>query len=244
MLGRFDSCAAPFSERNSRSSRLGAGHNQGVRIVPWIAPLFRDREAAGRVLSEALAALQLDEPVVIGVARGGVAVAVAVARELAAPLTAIDVERVNAYGLRLGAVTAHGPPCLREGHGVPDDDVESALERARRAAGALESRLELEPLPVAGRTAVVVDDGLITGLTLAAACRWARAEDVGRLIAAMPVGHVDGLARLREEADLVVCPHPLEEIAVVGQAYDSFDPLDEWYVAGLLANVAATDATD
>ena len=47
---------------------------------------------------------------------------------------------------------------------------------------------------------------------------------------------VDGLARLHEEADLVVCPHPLEEIAVVGQAYESFDPLEEWYLAGLLAD--------
>jgi len=210
-----------------------------MRLVPWIPPLFRDRAAAGRALSEAVAALELHQPVVIGVARGGVAIALEIARELEAPLTAIDVERVNAHGQRLGAVTAHGPPYLREGHGVPDAEVESALERARRGAQALEARLELEKLPVSGRTTVVVDDGLITGLTLAAACRWARAEEVARLIAATPVGHVDGLARLRTEADLVVCPHPLKEIAVVGQAYDIFDPLDEWYVASLLADAAA-----
>jgi putative phosphoribosyl transferase len=207
-----------------------------MRIVSWIPPLFRDRAAAGRVLAEAVVAHELDEPVVVGVARGGVAVAVEVARELEAPLTAVDVERVNAYGMRLGAATAHGPPYLRQGHGVPEEDVESALARARRAAEALEAKLEHQTLPVAGRTTVVVDDGLITGLTLAAACRWARARDVARLIAAIPVGHVAGLALLREEADLIVCPHPLEEIAVVGQAYDSFDPLDEWYVAGLLAD--------
>jgi putative phosphoribosyl transferase len=209
-----------------------------VRLVPWLPPLFRDREAGGRALADAVAALRLDDALIVGVARGGVAFAVEGARELDAPLTAIDVERVNAQGLRLGAVSAHGPPYLREGHGVPEGELDAALRRARRAAETLEARLELETLPVAGRITIVVDDGLITGLTLSAACRWARAEGAARLVAATPVARVDGLARVQDEADLVVCPHVLDEIAVVGQAYDIFEPLDEWYVAGLLADAA------
>jgi putative phosphoribosyl transferase len=196
-------------------------------------PLFRDREAAGHLLAEAVAELALDDPIVVGVARGGVAVAVEVARELDAPLTAVDVERVNARGLRLGAVTATGPPYL---HGVSEQDVEPVVERARRAAAALEARLEHETFPVTGRTVAVVDDGLITGLTLAAACRWARAQAVATLIAATPVGRVDGLQRVQGESDAVVCPRPLDQIAVVGQAYEIFDPLDEWYIGALLAD--------
>jgi predicted phosphoribosyltransferase len=207
-----------------------------VRIVPWIQPLFSDRAAGGRALAQALANCALDHPVIVGVARGGVAVAAEVARELGAVLTAVDVERVDAGRLRVGATTAHGPPYLTEGHGVPDEVVEQVLAQARRAAAALDARLELEPLPLAGRTTVVVDDGVISGLTLTAACRWVRATEADRVVAATPVGHIDGLARVSEEVDEIVCPYALEQIAVVGQAYDSFEPLDEWYVAGLLAD--------
>ena len=198
-----------------------------MRIVPWMQPLLRDRAEAGRSLAEALRGR---DGVAVGVARGGVAVAAEVARELGLPLTAVDVERVNARGRRLGAATADGPPYLL----VPEEAVADVVARARRDAERLETRLEHERLSVEGREALVVDDGAITGLTLAAGCLWARARDARRVVASVPVAQAEGLRRLAEVADEVVCPHPLEQIAVVGQAYDSFDPLDEWYVASLL----------
>jgi len=206
-----------------------------MRLVRWFPPLYRDRAEGGRALADAVAALALEQPLVVGIARGGVAVAVEVARALEAPLTAVDVERVNASGLRLGAVSAAGPAYMREDERVPTDDVRAALERARRAAEMLEARLGHERLSLAARVVVIVDDGVVTGLTLAAGCRWARVQEVARLVAATPVAQIAGLARVRELADEVVCPSPLEEIAVVGQAYDSFEPLEEWYIAGLLA---------
>jgi putative phosphoribosyl transferase len=202
-----------------------------MRVVRWFPPLYADRAEGGRELAAALAR---ERAIVVGIARGGVATAAEVAAALDVPLTAVDVEPVNAGGLRLGAVTANGPPFLREDVRVPRAEVESALERARRAAEALEARLGHELPPLAGEVAVLVDDGAVTGMTLAAACRWARGHQVARLVAATPVAHVAALAQLGEEADDVVCPRPLEEIAVVGQAYESFDPLEEWYVAGLL----------
>jgi len=207
-----------------------------MRLVRWFPPLYRDRAEGGRALADAVAALALEQPVVVGIARGGVAVAVEVARALEAPLTAVDVEPVNARGLRLGAATAAGTAYMRENQRVPTDEVQAALERARRAAEILEARLGHEQPSLAGRVVVIVDDGVITGLTLAAGCRWAQAQDVARLVAATPVAHIAGLSRVREVADEVVCPSPVEEIAVVGQAYDIFDPLEEWYVADLLAD--------
>src|SRR4029450_5413610 len=113
--------------------------------------------------------------VVVGVARGGVAVAAEVARELGLPLTAVDVERGNAHGRRLGATTAHGPPYLL----VPERAVEDVLARARRDAERLESRLEHETLPVEGLEALLVDDGAVTGLNPHARRGWRAGAGAG-----------------------------------------------------------------
>ena len=87
-----------------------------MRVVRWFPPLYADRAEGGRELAAALAR---ERAIVVGIARGGVATAAEVAAALDVPLTAVDVEPVNAGGLRLGAVTANGPPFLREDVRVP-----------------------------------------------------------------------------------------------------------------------------
>src|SRR5215475_12424818 len=112
-----------------------------MRIVEWIPPVFADRGAGGRALAAVVGRLELEDPVVVGVARGGVAVAVEVARALDAPLTAVDVERVVVRGLRVGAATAGGPAYVPDGERVPESELRAAIERARRAAAILDARL-------------------------------------------------------------------------------------------------------
>jgi putative phosphoribosyl transferase len=210
-----------------------------IRVVEWFPPLYRDRTSAGQALAGSVAAREPEDPLVVGLARGGIAVALEVALRLDAPLTAAGVARVNARGLRLGATTAEGPPYLLAGHGVPEEEVAEVVAGARRDADGVERRLELERPPLADRSVLVVDDGLVSGLTLAAGCRWARAAGAAHVAGAVPVGAPRGLGRVAAEADEVVCPQVVEALAVVGQAYDMFDPLDEWYVSGLLADAAA-----
>jgi len=212
----------------------GTTGEMSIRVVEWFPPLFRDRAAAGTALAAAAAGRLTDDALVVGLARGGVAVAAEVGRSAGAPTTAVGVARVNTERLRLGATTAEGPPYLLSGHGVSDEVVAAIVERAQRDAAAVEERISLERPPIGGRAIVLVDDGLVTGLTLAAGCVWARAAGAARVVAAVPVGHPRGLRRVADEADDVICPHVLEQLAVVGQAYELFDPLDEWYVTGLL----------
>jgi putative phosphoribosyl transferase len=184
---------------------------------------FRDRADAGRVLADAVAALQLGDPVVLALPRGGVPVAVPVAATLRAPLDVVVACKIGAPGspeLGAGAAVEDGLIVWNEGFAPDDKAAQAALEEVRRRIAAFRDGRQLTEL--ADRDVVLVDDGLATGITAEAATRWVRQHGPNRIVVAAPVGAADTVGRLGAVADEVVCPVQPPGFGAVGSWYDDF----------------------
>jgi predicted phosphoribosyltransferase len=195
-------------------------------------PLFRDRVDAGRILAQSLVDECAADAVVVGLARGGIEVAAEVARVLGLPLDAVAVRKIRhpvQPEYALGAVTPAGGVYLRSADGLTDDEIAAAIALARDEAEQLDRRLHAErvPLDLAGRQAIVVDDGLATAATMIAAVRWAGGRGAAQVVAAAPVASTEGVALLRNEADRVVCPYKLAGFGAVGFWYHDFGQVDD-----------------
>ncbi|WP_103716587.1 erythromycin esterase family protein [Bosea psychrotolerans] len=208
--------------------------------------LFIDRADAGRMLAARLRTLQLDHPVVYALPRGGVPVAVEIAKALKAPLDLILVRKIGAPGhpeLALAAVVDGdaAQTVLNESveamTGANAAFLNAARDRElaeikRRRPHYLGARQHIDP---SGRTAIVVDDGLATGATAKAALQALRRRGATKVILAVPVAPLDMLEPMRAEADEVICletPHPFFS---VGAFYDDFHQLSDAETVALLA---------
>jgi putative phosphoribosyl transferase len=206
---------------------------------------FRDRADAGRQLVPRLMAYVDQNPVVLALPRGGVPVAFEVAKALRAPLDLIFVRKIGAPGhaeFGLGAIVdgAHPQVVLNEEtvdrlH-VPPRYIREETERQLRE---IERRREhylagRPPIDVAGRVAIVVDDGIATGSTVRAALKGLSRARPARLILAVPVAPADTIDRLRTEADDVICLMTPEPFYAVGEHYDDFRQTSDREVTTLL----------
>jgi predicted phosphoribosyltransferase len=212
--------------------------------------IFADRAEAGALLAERVAALSLAGPLVLALPRGGVPVAARIAQRLAAPLDVVFVRKLGAPHepeLAVGAV-ADGPSPeivlnvkLVAALGLDEDYIAAQVQRERAAIeqrrGAYQGlRPGVDP---AGRAAVVVDDGVATGMTMQAALRSVRRLGPSRLVAAAPVASREAVRMLRREADDVVCLGAPRQFLSVGSFYRSFAQVTEDDVARLLREASA-----
>jgi putative phosphoribosyl transferase len=214
---------------------------------------FRDREHAGRVLAELLDSFAgRDDLLVLGLPRGGVPVAFEVARALGAPFDVFVVRKLGVPGqeeLAMGAIASGGVRVLNDevvaGAGLDDATIAAAaaaetaeLERRERAY-----RGDRGPVEVAGRTVILVDDGLATGATMRAAAAAIRAQDPERLVIAVPVAAERTCGELRGEADEIVCALTPEPFRAVGLWYEDFSPIEDHEVRELVEEVGAAQVT-
>ncbi|GGX13128.1 alpha/beta family hydrolase [Streptomyces chryseus] len=209
--------------------------------------LFTDRADAGQRLAVALRHLEADDPVVLGLPRGGVPVAYEVARTLGAPLDVVVVRKLGVpyhRELGFGAIGEGGARVISDDivrrSGVGPDEA-AAVERAEKAEldrRARRFRGDRPRLALRGRTVVVVDDGIATGATAAAACEVVRAQGAARVVLAAPVAAPDAVARLSSRADDVVCLSVPAMFRAVGEWYEDFTQTSDEEVVALLARAA------
>lgn len=210
---------------------------------------FRDRREAGRRLAAKLTHLRGQRPVVLGLPRGGVPVAAEVARVLDAPLDVIVVRKLGVPSHRelgMGAIGEDGARVINDdvvritGATPEQIAVVEARERAEVERRAERFRRVRPRVPLDGRTAVIVDDGIATGGTARAALQVAREHGATRVVLAVPVGSPDTIREMADEADEVVCVETPTGFMGVGQFYDDFTQVPDDDVLALLAEAAAT----
>ena len=206
---------------------------------------FIDRAAAGVALARELKRKALHPPwIVLGLARGGVAVAVEVAARLGAPLDVMLVRKIGMPGqaeFAIGAI-AWGGITVRDPHIVRDgEDLGAAFDalvvRERRELERRERvfRAGLAPLTLTDKTVILVDDGIATGWTMLAAVRAAHKAGAAHIIAAAPVASHAALGPIRAEADDVVIVHVPPQLMAIGEWYEHFEQLEDTEVSRLLA---------
>jgi len=204
---------------------------------------FRDRQEAGWRLARALAHLQREHPVVVGLPRGGVPVAAEVARELHAPLDVLVVRKLGhprQPELGVGAIAEDGVSIvdweMADRLGIDPATMHrvAARERAELDRRIVRYRKVRPRIPLEGRAVILVDDGLATGSTARVAIAALRRAGARQVILAVPVAPLDAVEEMRGLADAVVCLSTPSGFGAVGEWYDDFGEVTDEDVTRLL----------
>jgi len=214
--------------------------------------LFKDRREAGQRLVQALQKYQSEEPVILGLPRGGVIVAKEVAENLQAPLDVIVVRKIPAPGnpeFAIGAMAEDGVPVVNDRliHQMGIDEyflsglVEKEAEEVRRRIGKFRSGRP--GFSLKGRVVIIVDDGLATGSTAQAAADFVRRQGAKKVILAVPVGAGESVFLLKAHVDEVVCLEQPENFYAVGLWYENFSQVEDEEVIEALKTASKPESS-
>lgn len=207
---------------------------------------FSDRTDAGRKLADLLQQFAtLDNVVVLALPRGGVPVGAAIAASLNAPLDVFLVRKLGAPGnpeLGIGALTSSGKVVLNY-HVVQTYDITQAEidEAAARERDELRRQREMylgsrEPVPLEGKVAIVVDDGMATGATMRAAASAVAASGVEKTVVAVPVSSESACQDVGAQVDEIFCVETHADFQAVSNYYQDFTQVDDATVRRLLGS--------
>lgn len=204
--------------------------------------IFKDRRDAGRKLAQKLESYRGTDAIVVALPRGGVVVGHEIACDLSLPLDIMAVRKVGhpaSPEYAIGAVDEYGTHALNEEETANIDkawlqrELESERQEARRRS--LLYRKGLDMLDLAGRTVIVVDDGIATGYTIEVALMAIRKHWPSKIVVAVPVAPADIARRLMGEVDkFVILADPNEFRGAVGSHYGEFEQVGDEEVVGLL----------
>lgn len=209
---------------------------------------FRDRADAGRRLADLLGAYADDRPIVLALPRGGVVTAFEVAQALHAPLDVLVVRKLGAPAqpeFGVGAIAPNGVRVVDSGSmalaGMTTEDLKAVIERESAELLRRERRYRAgrRPLDVRGRTVILVDDGIATGVTVRAAIASLRKSGASRIVLAVGVCPPETAWRLRPEVDDLVTVLSPSDLVAVGLYFDDFGQVEDDEVVRLLERAAA-----
>jgi putative phosphoribosyl transferase len=211
---------------------------------------YENRIDAGKQLGTVLKRKSYEQPVVLGIPRGGVVLSSEVTRLLGGDHGVVVARKLGAPfqpELAIGAITASGaafvdPEILELAH-VDEQYLERVKREEQIEAKRREEQFDSRRRPtIAGRTVIIVDDGVATGATAIAAIRAMKQEGASHVVFAVPVGPPHTIARLRQEADDVICLIEEPYFFSVGQFYADFEPVSDREVQDILQVVEAERA--
>jgi len=213
--------------------------------------VFRDRHEAGYVLGTKLEQYKKDDTrLILALPRGGVPVGYEVAWALDAPLDVFLVRKLGVPGhreLAMGAIASGGvrvmnDEVVNELH-IPQGMIEATFEAEQRELQRRERayRGDRPPPELAGRSVILVDDGLATGSTMKAAAMALRGQDPARIVVAVPVAAPETCEAFRAEVDDIVCAATPDPFYAVGLWYEDFTPTSDDDVRDLLARAGARE---